>query len=37
MEAKFDVKRKQVKDLETKLQREIANAEREKAVLILKF
>lgn len=37
VEAKFDVKRKQVKDLETKLQREIANAEREKAVLILKF
>jgi hypothetical protein len=37
VEAKFDNKRKLVKDLETKLQKEVANAEREKAVLILKF
>jgi len=37
VEAKFDAKRKQVKDLETKLQRETANAERERAVLVLKF
>lgn len=35
-EAKFEAKRKQVKELESRLQREVANAEREKAVLILK-
>jgi hypothetical protein len=35
-DAKFDAKRKQCKELETKLQKEVANAEREKAVLILK-
>ena len=36
-EAKFEAKRKQVKDLEARLQKELAAAEREKAVLILKF
>lgn len=35
-DAKFDAKRKQCKELEAKLQKEIASAEREKAVLILK-
>ncbi len=35
-DAKFDAKRKQCKELETRLQKEMSNAEREKAVLILK-
>ena len=35
-EAKFEMKRKQCKELETKLQKEIANAEKEKQILILK-
>ena len=32
-EAKFDRKRKQYKELETKLQKQTADAEREKAIL----
>lgn len=32
-EAKFDMKRKQCKELETKLQKQTADAEREKAIL----
>lgn len=35
-DAKFDAKRKQFKELESRLQKEMANAEREKAVLITK-
>jgi len=35
-DAKFDAKRKQCKELEGKLQKELANFEREKAVLVLK-
>ena len=31
--AKFDMKRKQCKELETKLQKQTADAEREKAIL----
>lgn len=35
-EAKFEAKRKQVKELEQRLQKELANSEREKDVLIMK-
>ncbi len=35
-DAKFDAKRKQCKELEAKLQKEIANAEKETQILILK-